>query len=92
MGPDGQLLEQPGLAFSVVTDPAESDLRRLARAPSQPGILTGAARQQRATIRRDLTAWLAGLCLLLLLLEALLAARVTQWRRRREQPAAPGKA
>lgn len=77
------LRERPGLAFAVVTDPAESDLRRLERAPGQPGAFgAGVGGTASASVRDDLTALFALLCLLLLLAEALLAARFGQWRRR----------
>jgi hypothetical protein len=74
--------ERPDLAFAVAPPPAESDLRRLARAPHQPGRLDAAGDSApSATVKEDLTAWVALLALLLLLLEALLAARFGAIRR-----------
>jgi hypothetical protein len=78
------LRERPLLAFAVVTDPAESDLRRLASAPGQPGLLggpaAGAGPQSQARLRQDLVPWFALLCLLLMLTESILAARFSRWR------------
>ena len=75
--------ERPGLAFAVVTDPAESDLRRLDRPPNQVGQLgSGSGPAPRATVRQDLVTLFALLCLLLLFAETLLAARFGRWRRR----------
>jgi len=84
VGPAGDLVEQVAAAFAVVPPASESDLRRLAKAPDQPGNLAAAAGRGRltATIRRDLAVYFALLCLLLLLAESLLAARFGQWRHR----------
>jgi Aerotolerance regulator N-terminal len=84
VGPAGEMVAQPGAAFAVVPPASESDLRRLAKVPDQRGKLTSATvgAQRSATIRRDITAYFALLCLILLLAESLLAARFGQWRRR----------
>ena len=84
VGPTGDLVEQPAAAFAVVPPAAESDLRRLSKVPGQPGKLVkaGGRASRSATIRRDLAVHFALLCLLLLLAEALLAARFGQWRHR----------
>jgi hypothetical protein len=91
VGPTGDLVEQPAAAFAVVPPASESDLRRLPKAPSRPGNLASASApgaaadstRRTATIRRDLAVHFALLCLLLLLVESLLAARFGQWRHRR---------
>lgn len=78
------LREYPSLAFAVVPDPAESDLRRHHPMPGQPGQLGPAPGQGsealQLRVRDDLTFYLALLCLLLLLFEGLLAARFRRWR------------
>lgn len=83
VGSAGDLVEQPAAAFAVVTPARESDLRRLSVAPRQAGKLTAAsgAGRRTATLRRDLAAHFALICLLLLLAEALLAARFSRWLR-----------
>lgn len=88
VGPTGDLVEQPAAAFAVVPPASESDLRRLTKMPGQPGKLAAApGRAHRtATIRRDLAVHFALLCLMLLLVESLLAARFGQWRHRLRQP------
>ncbi|MFH2006793.1 MAG: BatA domain-containing protein [bacterium] len=86
VGTSGALTELPASAFAVVLSPRESDLRRLAQVPHQAGALGGLDGQRRsAALRRDLTMPFALLCLLLLLAEALLAARFGQWRKQRTQ-------
>ncbi len=82
----GDLAERPGAAFVVTPPAAESDLRRLP-GPPHAGSSARGGRLRQATLRRDLSGQFALLCLLLLLAEALLAARFGSWRL---SPWAPG--
>jgi hypothetical protein len=82
-GPGGAPADRPAAAFAVGVDPRESDLQRAAALPGQPGrVGASGARRQVALVTRDLSGWAAGLLLLLLLLEGLLAARLGSLRRR----------